>query len=277
MKKKLLLGALCIVMVLSLVSCDGLFGSKPSSKTPFQDTDYITHRKDGRFKKIPEWAKGYWSDDSDDYKYQNLSDSCYLTDTNFFQDIGREELFNISFQALINKIEEDVTATTYTITMPNYYKGVNGYESHTSKDWVFKIEKTSTGISVTEIQGDSANPTKTFTKGKLFLPAWIRNTKWVSGNGKVELDFSVANLIMTVETTSKMDFTETILPVKDGNFCEYTKGKGYIESYESGEKPSYQLVIADGSDTLVNKFVLKDANTLTWIEDGEPVGDFIKK
>ncbi len=271
MKKIAALGALFVALALSFVSCD-----LPEDSTPtFKDTEYVKLRKEGKFKKIPSWIKGYWSDAEES---SATSESYLFTDDNFFYDWGRVQTFNMTqygINANLNKFTEDATDTSYTVTFADYYEDDSDYESHTKKDWVFKFEKTSDGIRLTESKGDTDKGSIDFTKGKLLLPTWIRNTTWASENSLVELKFTTANLVLTNKAKGKeMDFTDTILPYIEGvGYCEYTKKTGYIESsYES----SYSITITDGETTLYNKFEKKNENTLTWTQDDSSV-EMIKK
>lgn len=265
MKKRILFGALCVALALSFLSCDLPEGSTPT----FKDTEYVKLRKEGKFKKIPSWIKGYWSDAEES---SATSESYLFTDDNFFYDWGRAQTFDMTKYGIntnLNKFTEDATDTSYTVTFAGYY------ESHTKKDWVFKFEKTGDGIRLTESQGDANKTPIDFTKGKLLLPTWIRNTTWASSNGLVELKFTTANLVLTNKSTGKkMDFTDTILPHIEGvGYCEYTKDTGYIES--SGTS-SYSITITDGKITLYNKFEKTTENKLTWTQDDSSV-EMIKK
>lgn len=264
MKKKFALGAMCVALALSFMSCDNLTGlggnDKPSSSS---ENDYIKVRKDGSFKKIPDWIKGYWSDDEDEFK--SISESYYFTDTNVFYDLGRKEFHSFSQIAVLNagNYNESVTEDTYTLSFSGYYNGVDGYESHTKKDWILKFTKTESGISVTETNGDTTQDALALTKGRLFIPEWLRGT-WVSSNGAVELQFTSVNLVaVNVNSGSSLDYTDLILPVVDGKFMEYKRDSGYIED---DVDTSYTLTVTDGNTTLVNKFEKKDSTTITWTQ-----------
>lgn len=271
MKKRILFGALCVALALSFLSCDLPEGSTPT----FKETDYVKLRKEGKFKKIPSWIKGYWSDVEESSAF---SVSYLFTDDNFFYDWGREESLNMTKYGIntnLNKFTEAATGTSYTVTFADYYKDDSKYKSHEKKDLVYKFEKTSDGIRLTESNGDTDKGPIDFTKGKLLLPTWIRNTTWASSNGLVELKFTTANLVVINKSSGKdMDFTDTILPYIEGvGYCEYKKDTGYIES--SGTS-SYSITITDGEITLYNKFEKTTENKLTWTQDDSSV-EMIKK
>ncbi|MCQ2575242.1 MAG: hypothetical protein MJ162_00765 [Treponema sp.] len=271
MKKIAAWGALFVALALSFVSCD-----LPEDSTPtFKDTEYVKLRKEGKFKKIPSWIKGYWSDAEESLA---TSESYLFTDDNFFYDWGRTQMFNMTLRGInanLNKFTEDATDTSYTVTFADYYKDDSYYESHEKKDWVFKFEKTSDGICLTESKGDTNITPIDFEKGKLLLPTWIRNTTWAFSNGLVELKFTTANLVVINKSSGKdMDFTDTILPYIEGfGYFEYTKNTGYIESRDES---SYSITITDGETTLYNKFEIKDENTLTWTQ-GDSSVEMLKK
>ena len=271
MKKPLLFGALCVVLAFSFISCDG-----PESSHTFTDDEFITDnefvkvRKEGKFKKIPDWIKGYWSDDEEQLA---STKSYFFTDTNFFFDWIRAEKLNMTTHGINQnpgKFTEDATDTSYTVTFTDYYSHDADYETHTKKDWVFKFEKSKSGISLVETNGDTVKDKIEYTKGKLLLPKWIRNTTWASENGLVELKFTTANLVVINKSSGKdMDFTDTILPYIEGvGYCEYKKDTGYIES--SGTS-SYSITITDGETTLDHKFVKWNENTITWTIDDSSV------
>lgn len=274
MKKIAVLGALFVALALSFVSCDLPEDSTPTSTPTFKDTEYVKLRKEGKFKKIPSWIKGYWSDAE---KSLAFSESYLFTDDNFFYDWGREESLNMTTKGInlnLGKFTEDVTDTSYTVTFADYYEDVSDYESHSTTDWVFEFKKTSDGICLTESRGDTDKGPIYFTKGKLLLPTWIRNTTWASGNGLVELKFTTANLVVINKSSGKdMDFTDTILPYFEGvGYYEYKKDAGYIES---SDESSYSIIITDGETTLDNKFE-KNGTTLTWTQ-GDSSVDMIEK
>lgn len=270
MKKTLLFGALCVVLAFSFISCDG-----PESSHTFTDDEFITDnefvkvRKEGKFKKIPDWIKGYWSDDEEQLA---STKSYFFTDTNFFFDWIRAEKLNMTTHGINQnpgKFTEDATDTSYTVTFTDYYSHDADYETHTKKDWVFKFEKSKSGISLVETNGDTVKDKIEYTKGKLLLPKWIRNTTWASENGLVELKFTETNLVIINKSSGiSMDFTDTILPNVNGLYYEYILNKGYTESSDA---TSYSLTITDGETTLDHKFVKRNENTITWTIDDSSV------
>ena len=273
MKKKFALGALCFALALSFISCD-LPDTPELPDTPptFEETDYVKLRKEGKFKKIPSWIKGYWSDSEDKESY-------FFTDNNLFYDLGRSQSIDFTVHFInpnFGKFTEEATDTSYTVTFRDYYKDDSDYDSHTKKDAVLKFEKTATGISCTEIRGDTVKPSINLTKGKLLIPTWLRET-WASSNGFVVFKITDANIVMTqTPIGNSMDYTtDIILPYIYGvGYCEYVRGKGYIEETTDS---SYTITITDGKDTIVTKLEKKDANTITWTNNGEVVGDLTKQ
>ncbi len=253
MKKKLLLGALCIVMALSLFSCD--WGNLGKGKDP--EIEYIIAKNPGPFTQIPDWIKGYWSDATDDgYTFASIAESFFFTDTNFFNDVGRNKRHDFKVIAQLNPdFEETATETTYTVTFKNYWS------QHTNKDWVFTFTKTANGISLVENKGDNLE-TFTLEKGKLLIPEWLRGS-WSAGGTR--FNFTKRNMVLVVDSES-MDFTDVILPCVDGKYYEYKKDTGYIENRNDRETPkSYELIVQNEEGAFVNmKFVQKDENTVTW-------------
>lgn len=264
-------------MALSFISCD-LPDTPELPDTPptFEETDYVKLRKEGKFKKIPSWIKGYWSDSEDNKAYTG---SYFFTDNNLFYDLGRSQSidFTVHFINLnIGKFTEEATDTSYTVTFRDYYKDDSDYDSHTKKDAVLKFEKTATGISCTETRGDTVKPSINLTKGKLLIPTWLRGT-WASSIGYVVFKITDANIVMTnTPNGNSMDYTtDIILPYIYGvGYCEYVRGKGYIEETTDS---SYTITITDGEDTIVTKLEKKDANTITWTNNGEVLVDFTKQ
>lgn len=264
MKKRILFGALCVALALSFLSC---------SPAPVEN-EYVKIRSSGSFSKIPEWLKGYWSDSE---AVIQKSDSYFFTDTNIFQDWMRKEWLNLNTCAIASigsgKTIEEVSGNTYTVTFGNWYDDDN-HKTHTNKDWVLKFAKTSTGFNLTETEGDTVKDPVAFTKGRLFLPTWLRNTTWKSEDNLVTFTFSNSNLIVDNNETELDYTTDMLVPYVDGYYCEYKNGTGYIE--ESNES-SYKLTVTDGEDTIVTQFYKKDDNTITWINGGETVGDLTKQ
>lgn len=272
MKKRILLGAICTVLALSFASCDLLGGIDPTPTPTWKDTDYIKHRRDGHFKKIPEWLKGYWSNDAERAIY---AESYFITDNNIFDDQGRSQTGDYSFLNGLDGYEEVVTADTYTLTLKDYWATTEGYESHASKDKVLSFTKTETGITATITDGDTVREPLALTYGRLLIPACFRDT-WVSSNGVVELIFSDANLVVNNKSSGKsLNYSDLILPyVKDVGYCEYIKGKGYIEEVGKDldlNPISYSLTVTDGETTLVNSFAIKDVNTIVWTQGDSAV------
>lgn len=248
MKKKLLLGALCIVMALSLVSCD--WGNLGKGKDP--EIEYLIAKGDGPFE-IPDWIKGYWSDATDD---TSSAESFFFTDTNFFNDVGRKKSHDFKVIAqLSDDFEETATETTYTVTFKNYWS------QHTNKDWVFTFTKTVDGISLVENKGDN-DKNFTLEKGKLLIPEWLRGS-WSAGGTR--FNFTKRNMVRVLDSDS-VDFTDVILPCVNGKYYEYKKDTGYIEKRNDDETPkSYELIVQDEEGVFINmKFVQKDENTVTW-------------
>lgn len=272
MKKRILLGAICTVLALSFASCDLLGGIDPTPTPTWKDTDYIKHRKDGKFKKIPEWLKGYWSNAAE---RAIDAESYFVTDNNVFYDMGRKQSVNYSFMSLVDGFEEEATDTSYVLTLKDYYASFSDYDSHSTKDKVLKFVKTETGIALTESNGDNVLTPVELTYGRLLIPSCFRDT-WVSSNGLVELVFSDANLVVNNKSSGKsLNYSDLILPyVEDVGFVEYVNGTGYVEEVGKDldlNPISYSLTVTDGETIFVNSFAIKDENTIVWTQDDSSV------
>lgn len=258
MKKRILFGALCVALALSFLSC---------SPAPVEN-EYVKIRSSGSFSKIPDWLKGYWSDSAADIR---SSDSYFFTDTNIFQDWMRKEWLNLNTCAIASigsgETKEELSGNTYTVTFVNWYDDEE--HANTNKDWVLEFAKTSeTEFNLTETEGGTVKPSVAFTKGRLFLPTWLRNTTWKSG--EVTFEFTATNLVM-YNNEEPMDYTSDLLiPYVNGNYCEYKNGTGYIEESDAS---SYKLTVTDGEDTIVTQFIKNGDDKITWINGGKTVGD----